>query len=90
MNEKELALILQNDAIELDCSNCQSCCPVPYFNDIDNCNFQLLQQECDKLNFHICKTKDIPFDKRYYKNQYKKGSKYTIYTNNSIHKVSLN
>lgn len=90
MNEKELALILQKDAIELENSNCQSCCPVPQFNDIDNCNFKLLQQECNKLNFHICRTNESPFDKRYYRTQYKKGAKYMIYTDNSINHISYN
>lgn len=86
MSEKEIALILKQDATDLENSNCQSIYPVPSYNDIDKCNFELLQNECGKLGFFICKTKDVPFDKRYYKNQYNRGHKYIIYTTNSISK----
>ena len=89
MLEKEIAIKLFQPTIKLDKHNTQTLIPKDLFNEISKCNFDLLKQECKKLGFNICKTNETPFDKRYYKSQYKKGVLYVTYTDTSINNINF-
>lgn len=86
MNEKKLAKILKQSANYIEENNFQSHIPVSLNKEISNCNFELLQQECDNLGFHICKMEETPFDTKFYKSVSKeKNSRYVVYTDKSIY-----
>ena len=89
MLEKELANKLLIDAKRLEEHNTQSLVPVNLNNQIDSCNFELLQQECNNLGFHICYMSQAPFDSKFYKRQSKyTNNKYLVYTDKSITNIN--